>query len=912
MRKNLLLILLTISHGLSGQCMSKEVFWEILDLKSFSWSDPRRLQYLNTLKKNARNCGFVNDSLDAKLNRVIGESFLELQLLDSARYYTRNAIVINSTHAPAANPMHNIVCYYNLALIEKSQNRYEDALNALNQCIILARNQAGMTDYITRAYGEIARLHYDRGSYLSGRRESQPGVPPVSGSELPKKQIDVIYQQAEAYNDQQDQGMAEQLISALTGLVNPSSPSLSGYIYSAIADLRARQARYPEAIQAYQRALYYYDLSAEENNQYAEVSLKLGNLFLTLKGDKSLPLHHFKEAYKRATNHWLKAEASQKIAGINARLKNWDKALEFYQQTLTLLVPGFNPTSLSANPSLNQLRRNISKPDIVRVMTEKGRVLLDSIRAGNINSDLRDMTASFALQSFRSADSLLHYMLWQYQGDENFWQPLARPVYAKALELCHLANRPEEALFFIERGKYVQLRSRISEHQVTSVLHPGELEQYHQFSREIARLERIIRQQKVTDRDISNFSVNLLRSYENRERIVIERLSEIPYFKHLVIDRSITNVNRLRQDLLSPMQGNGAYLTYYEGEDWLYGLLISPENLQLRKLPLKIYQRLAPRYMEYVSRKDLDPDEFSRFLPISHALYKVLFEPFPIALEHRIIVSPAREFLPFEAFSRSMVQPEYLVNNFAFSYTYSSAYVDHGQSVRKTFPFYKTYYGLFPQETQPQDYESLLGSCFLTPTVRSGSAASVQNFLDHAPYYRVVQLESAKIDQGIILADSSLTMDRLYNHPFKTQLLVLSSGDSTESESRVVELSRQFMNLGISSVLACLWNDGERMFARQGLAFYNHLRFGTPLDIALQNTKKELLDNGNLYQPGKWAGMILIGSTVPVATNKEIYWGLTLGLGIFLLTLYTTFIYQKRKRKRIARLRKIIAQNQEP
>lgn len=51
-----------------------------------------------------------------------------------------------------------------------------------------------------------------------------------------------------------------------------------------------------------------------------------------------------------------------------------------------------------------------------------------------------------------------------------------------------------------------------------------------------------------------------------------------------------------------------------------------------------------------------------------------------------------------------------------------------------------------------------------------------------------------------------------------------------------------------------------------------------------------------LVQPGRWAGALLIGNSVPVATNKEVYWGLMVGFTIFILTLYTTFIYQKRGR----------------
>lgn len=926
MRIALLLIFFCFLNGnIHAQCLSDEVFWEILDVKTFELSDPKRIQYLSTLRKNANDCGFISDSIEAKLNRVIGETYYELQWLDSARYYTRNAIQINSTQNIKANPVHNIACYFNLALIEKSQNRYEDALSALSQCIVLAQKHAENSLFVAKSYGEIALLHYEMGNYEASLQEARLGELHARNCDWLDAQIDLLKKQAYAALALNDEETAEQVIQTLASLIRPSSTSHFGYIHTTIAELRVRQERYPEAIHAYTNALNHYKNLTENPDLYAQTCIDLGKLLILSNGDRLNGLHFFNEAFQTATESRLKAKAGMEIALIYSTLKRWGASLDFYQETLKLLIPQFKPTSLSANPIVNQVRRNVNKIEILKIIIGKANVLLDSLKSSTLNLELKDLTANIALQSYKTADSLLNHTVWQYYENTTFWEKLAESLYPNALELCFLANKTNDALLFIEKGKFLKWRNQFNETHITSVFSSTELELYQKANQEIIRVEKILVQSDCSESDRAFFQESLTRAYEHRERLVLEKLGKLPYFKNLITDRTIVDVRRLRQEILLPMEG--AYLTYFGSKEWIYGLLVTPENVQLRKIPSKRYQSAAHQYLKLLAQSGMSESEFSRFLQHANSLFRNLFEPFPFTTERRIIVSPHEEFIPFEAFSLSSTHPDYLVNTFAFSYTFSSAYLDPRTTERKTFPFFKTFYNLVAYNnegsarTSQQAGLNSIGTFFLLPKTVTGADATAARFLTEATHYSVLNLAVQTNDNSLFpsleFPDSSVDMRALFEYGIKSQLLVFSTCSAPDLDNYCLKKSQNlvqyFLSLGASSAMTYLWNIGEE-FRTQGLnMFFKHIKYDTPLDLALQKAKKELFvhDDEMLVQPGRWAGALLIGNSVPVATNKEVYWGLMVGFTIFILTLYTTFIYQKKRKRRFARLRKKIAENQE-
>lgn len=103
-------------------------------------------------------------------------------------------------------------------------------------------------------------------------------------------------------------------------------------------------------------------------------------------------------------------------------------------------------------------------------------------------------------------------------------------------------------------------------------------------------------------------------------------------------------------------------------------------------------------------------------------------------------------------------------------------------------------------------------------------------------------------------------------HPRLVTLSACNSAQGSQVDNEVeLSLMRAFATKGTGSMLATLWAVNDLKSKEVMTAFYENLRKGETLDVALQNAMIDKIDAGkDGRNPYMWAPFILYGSTVPI------------------------------------------------
>jgi len=90
----------------------------------------------------------------------------------------------------------------------------------------------------------------------------------------------------------------------------------------------------------------------------------------------------------------------------------------------------------------------------------------------------------------------------------------------------------------------------------------------------------------------------------------------------------------------------------------------------------------------------------------------------------------------------------------------------------------------------------------------------------------------------------------------------------------VFGFNRGFAAIGIPSTIASLWEVENSSTYKLTELFYQYLAKGMPVDVALQNAKKEFIKSSPREKqlPYYWAAPILTGQTDPIELKKNFLW----------------------------------------
>jgi CHAT domain-containing protein len=358
-------------------------------------------------------------------------------------------------------------------------------------------------------------------------------------------------------------------------------------------------------------------------------------------------------------------------------------------------------------------------------------------------------------------------------------------------------------------------------------------------------------------------------------------------------------------------------ITEHQTEAWM--LLINKNKLSVKKLnhinESNRHEPLADSLLQSIQQSD-----FRMYKRASFVFYESFFKMAENELQgiRKIELFPFSRLanVPFEALISDTLAGnykdlQYLSNRFIFRYSLSATISAMQETAKKEKNSILAIYPAYPDSNY--SLMPFSGRAFnelkekYPGTYIKGSDATKDKVLTEISKAKIIQLfaHSLGLDDPdkskIILTDSTLLINDLYDIKIKANLAVLSSCQSgvgeVEHGEGIVNFTRSFIGAGAKSVVATFWKVDDQSTAEIILLFYQYLNKGLPKDEALHQAKKNFLkaNPSRFYNPLYWAGLYLTGNNdaLQLDEKKENHQKYFL-LGTFFLIVPLFWLYRKK------------------
>jgi CHAT domain-containing protein len=319
-------------------------------------------------------------------------------------------------------------------------------------------------------------------------------------------------------------------------------------------------------------------------------------------------------------------------------------------------------------------------------------------------------------------------------------------------------------------------------------------------------------------------------------------------------------------------------------------------------------------FLHYTSGKEAINRNFQDYKGIAYRLYSMVFSGLSTA-NANLVISPDRIFFPVEALVTTPAhsQPQYLIQRYAISYTYSGQFLLNSTRLHKPkgtqqflgiAPVRYPNFPMLAKLTESDVSVNRIRNHFSSADACLDSKATKQEFLARFHEYEIIQLYThgeASSDAGepaIQFSDAPLYLSELVpEKPVATRFVFLSACETAGGKEfkgeGVFNFSRGFAALGIPASVSMLWQVDNEPTYRITEYFYRYIADGLSKDKALQKAKLEFFRTADPTQqyPYYWAGAVLIGTTDPLVQKKE---ALPLWMGFVLVISAAIFFLLKR------------------
>ncbi len=781
--------------------------------------------------------------------------------------------------------------YSQLAKKLNEQGEYQKALEMYDLCIVLAMKSPKKSSIIPKQYSQKANILSRMGDFEQAIKQASVGI--TFSQEFRNDSLSTIcyVERAKAFIQlgKTKEALAD-LKKAIQILQNEKLSDTLPYVYYNLAQLLAEENKYKEAIQFYHKAQKLH-LKLKNEYSYSWSFVGIGFAYYNLKQYDNA-LKNFKDGLKTMQEPFQKVLILDDIAAAYWMKKDYPKAFENYQKALSIAQIGFKSKNLFDNPTVTNLKIADFKTFYLTTLQDKADTRLEYYQTTKQKENLK-----IALDTYTTADKLIDLMRFEHTGTQSklYWRNKTHHLYVQAIETCFLLKNYEKAFYFFEKSKAVMLNDQLNELTAKQQLSSADLTQEKGFQQTIVELNKKIASELENSKNYAVLQSQLLEQLGKKDQFVKTLETKNPtYFKYKY-DTTMVSLDKVKKYLAKDQ----TVLEYFMGDDAIYALIISPEKTDLQKIPLLEYSKNAKQFLNYCADNQKINQNFQDFLLVSNQIYQQIFRYLNVP-KGRLIITQDGYFLPFEALSKSSKRAEYLLNDYAISYTYSFQFLLKNLG-ENSFSFSHKFMGMSPVNYRKNlNQTSLLGSDISLSEIASNfvfgkkfsaKEATKSVFLSNAKDYKIVHLythaqaDSTDQEPMIYFADSVLKLSELNAlERFKTQLLVLSAcktavGKNAKGEG-ILSLSRGFAALGIPATLTTLWSVENQSTYTLNELFYRYLSEGYPKDISLQKAKIEFLQSqsGEKQLPTFWAAAVLVGDAEAVSSgNFWIYLGL-LGL----------------------------------
>ena len=382
------------------------------------------------------------------------------------------------------------------------------------------------------------------------------------------------------------------------------------------------------------------------------------------------------------------------------------------------------------------------------------------------------------------------------------------------------------------------------------------------------------------------------------------------------------------QQKQSQLTRNEAHLTFLEGQDSIYLLILKPKQLSLASVQKDTAQSIIEQFNEALMSHNIDlisrlSDQIVSIFHLGHLLSE--------DIEHITIVPDGIIWkLNFAALSYRIEDSyTYLGNELTLSYHYYSnpakpEIPNHVQKEVLAFSFNEV-------DDDPVDSnyvafrninESLPGTSKEVVAISKqwkgdyyfANAANESMFKEQSRHYSILHLavhgymdenypenSFLKFAASDSLNDGKLHAYELYNLDINAELAVLTACNSGEGKIQsgegMMSIGRAFAYAGVESLLASRWEVPDISTPFLMTYFYQGLKQGMRKSQALQYAQQQFLENhaDNITSvPFYWAGFYVIGDDRPLENLKSPrnYW---YG-GLLMLAAFSAIVLRRKKR----------------
>lgn len=901
-----LVIALFFFFSIYGQCPDRNfLYHRIIYLRDSSSVTPeKQIEELLNYKKHCEQCNAVNDSAYALLLQRAGWLYTTKSDFDKAIQFTKESIALVSLPKNiSVNPALAIKSYWNLCLMYDSLKLEERKLASADSCISLAIRLNTGEPYALGAIKSSVPILFNTGDYFRCINYSKLGqsILNKTGSnadDIEETSFIFFTWQVNALTFLNKTEEAEKLLIDKIHLAeNSHKIKFLGTLYGLYATALAQRSMSKEAINYYLKS---FDCNKKIGYKEgcAEALNNIGFVYANDPLQKEMALQYFFRAINFANTNEV-FNIMDNIANIYVKAGKYDVAFSYFQKAFDLIRPGFTEKDLLKN---NREIDNQITEYITGLVLDKASAWLEKYKVTGEHKALEEAINIYELadhyfDKLKSAQSEIQSRL--------FWKTNNHRLYRNAVDACYLADDVEKAFYFFEKSRSGLLNDQINEQKK---MDDNKLAKQAQLKKNILEIERKLQTSSSSSKDNLILQQKLFINKQEEELLMEKNSSHQTYVKNYY-DTTTINLSIIKKKILNDKR---LMLEIFTADSVVYILTATESNSSLVKLDKHLYDSLASAYISFLIDHEKTNRAFGDFMSISHQLYKLIFEKADLQNKQNLIISPDEKGFPFEAFiiNNDKKNPDYLLNHYAVSYTYSARYLINEYALNTNTT--STVLGVAPVKYNSSlSLAELQGSDISLQKIKnqfSGTTnfifgnATRDNFMANFPTYSIIQLythaadSSANNDPVIYFADSALYLsDLIPQQRPVTQLVVLSACETAKGKlyqgEGIFSFNRGFAALGIPAAVSNLWSVENESTYRITELFYKYLSKGVPTDVALQKAKLEFISISSSQEkklPYYWAGCILTGKVDTIKTNQSFSWMKITGISILIMT--STFL----------------------
>ena len=691
------------------------------------------------------------------------------------------------------------------------------------------------------------------------------------------------------------------------------SNSKKAKLYANIGTMYAASLNLKKAIKSFNKGLKL----AKKENDFDTVFLILNGLSVTYKKNKEYDKaakyltiskrYILNDKYKKSINH-------NNMADLFLLKQEYENALNNYNKAITsLLIAKNNSTSFKSLPSIKDISISPYKKDILGYLVDKADGWYKYYENSLNTAYLFEAEKTIAL-----ADQIIDLLYFESNEELSklFWRKKGAELYLRAVSVCFLLDKPEKAMYYMEKNKGMLLLENINTYKAKQFAKIPEnvLEKENNSLRLIKNMQKDLLNEKLPNKKIDSIKNNLFTAKIVFEKFIDSLETAFPKYYKLKKRLTIQSLSAIKESMLP----NQVIVEYLIGKETGYALLISKEKVQFQKIKniVELNKKLH-LFKENISSPFITKKAVETFQKEANDIFTAIF-PFKEFIttvkgkELIIIADGGLQYIPFEALcinETAPVEDAYLIQKCAIFYK-------HSISLEKQINFYKkdkknTFIGFIPTTFQDKKLPLLnhnkLEIKSISPFFKqifTQKEATKKQFLESYNKHSIIHISThGGIDNDIpwlAFYDQKLSLDELFVLKKEKELVVLSACKTSVGKHKKGEglfnLTRGFINTGAKSVLSTLWNVNEKSSSEIMALFYKNISEGMRKSKALRKAKLVYIEkhkNTSEATPYYWSSFTLTGNSNAISQKTEL--AEVFKIGFLTLLVLLILIYIKKK-----------------